>query len=366
MSDVLGDRTARVIAGQNIWDELTPLLKPYSRSITAAVAYVGGEASTVLDLQRGSAIIVDADRRTVRAGSTDPRVLLAWVKAGVKVYSLKGLHAKMILAEAVGTEHDAFAVIGSANLSQSSATRLFESVALADGECLDEVRAALIEWKSAATPLKLADLEHLIEQFGIDRTASPDVDDDDEAGIEPDDEELAEPDIGAERSSRPTVIHLCPVDRDVKLTEEAEARADELSEKYGIVDSLDYQIDILSRDGEESVKYDTDEYIVLVDGTKTGSPRRNGGVSEPGRLVHTYLDSFAFPPRRYYYLLVQRSEFAVSVPDIESAFEPLGERPDFRGKCVRERFVDALLGLWPDLEYKETSPLQLHPKAGRS
>ncbi|WP_072689829.1 phospholipase D family protein [Rhodococcus marinonascens] len=353
MSDVLGDRTARVIAGRSIWDELTPLLAPYSTSITAAVAYVGSGASTILGLQRGSAIIVDADRKTVRSGSTDPRVLLDWVKAGVKVYSLKGLHAKMILAEAVGAEHDAFAVIGSANLSQSSATRLFESVALADGECLEEVRIALIKLNREATPLKQAALENLIADFGIDRTTPPDDEDVDEVGVESDGEDEVEPDYDSERPTRPRLLHLCTLARDVDVTEEAVDLADRLSEEYGIVDNLDYRIDMFCGVGADSVMYGKDEYIIAVDGTKNGRPRRTGAVNEPGRLVHTYPDDFASPPRRYYYLLVQRSKFEVTVPDIESAFEPLGERPNFRGKYVRTAFVGALLDLWPDLEYKE-------------
>ncbi|WP_433610902.1 phospholipase D family protein [Prescottella agglutinans] len=346
MPDVLGDRTARVVAGRNVWNELIPLLAPYSASITAAVAYVGSGASDLLKLRRGSSIIVDADPRTVRAGSTDPRVLLDWAKAGVKVYSLKNLHAKLILAEAVDAEHDAYAVIGSANLSQSSANRLYESVVLADGECLDEVRDALIEWKSRATLLRAAELEDLVGDFGADRTPSPDGD-----GEGDDDDDEVD---GRKRWSRPTLLHLATVDSDSEPTEEAKAMAEKLSGEYGLDENPDYRIDMFWWDDAEGIRYGDGDHVILVEGTKSGRPRRNGEVGEPGKLVHTYLDSFVSPPRRYYYLLVQRSDYTVTVPDVEAAFEELGEKPDFRdGKYVRKAFVGALLDLWPDLEYDQ-------------
>ncbi|WP_430331418.1 phospholipase D family protein [Rhodococcus sp. ACT016] len=279
MSDVLGDRTARVIAGRDVWDELTPLLAPYSTSITAAVSYVGSGASDIVKIRRGSSIIVDADRRTVRAGSTDPKVLLFWINSGVKVYSLKNLHAKLILAEAVDVKHDAFAVIGSANLSQSSATRLFESVVLADGECFDEVRDALIEWKSRATLLEAADLEDLADEFGADRTMP-------EGDAEGDGDEDSDDDDG-ERWLRPTVLHLAVVDSESEPTEEAEAMAEELSGEYGLDENPDYRIDMFWWDDAEGIRYGDGEQVILVEGTKSGRPRRNGAVGEPGKLVHT-------------------------------------------------------------------------------
>ncbi|MGW0024728.1 phospholipase D family protein [Rhodococcus sp. NPDC003383] len=135
----LEDRSVRLIAGQRVWDELTPLLGRRSCTILAAVAYVGSHAGDLIKLERGSSIIVDASVSTVRAGSTDPLVLAKWIEAGVRVYSLEGLHAKMILAESTGESHPAFLLVGSANLSRSSATRLTESVVLTDSrDCLDE------------------------------------------------------------------------------------------------------------------------------------------------------------------------------------------------------------------------------------
>ncbi|WP_137723545.1 phospholipase D family protein [Prescottella subtropica] len=344
MANALGDRTARILAGRNIWDELTPLLAPHAATITAAVAYIGSNAAELLPLRRGSTIIVDADITTVRAGATDPNVLLTWARSGVKVYSLKNLHAKLILAEAVDTEHDAFTVAGSANLSASSATRLYESVVLADGECLDEAREALIEWKRKATMLTPAALEQLVDEYATERTPTP-PDADDEDGDVEDGESVP--------WRRPKVLHLTAAEPDIEPSEEAQAHKEKLATEYGCAGDSGYRIDMFWWDDTDRVQYDNGEHVILVEGTKSWKPRSNGSVSEPGELIYTYLDTQAWPQRRYYYLLVQVSECDVRVPDVEALFENLGEKPAFNQKYVRPVFVDALLGLWPDLEYED-------------
>ncbi len=109
----------------------------------------------------------------MRAGSTDPSVLAEWIGgAGVGVYSLEGLHAKMILAESAGGSRPAFLIIGSANLSGSSAARLTESVILTDSrDCLDEARSELLAWKiRAGKPLTLEEVRALGEHYGADRS----------------------------------------------------------------------------------------------------------------------------------------------------------------------------------------------------
>ncbi len=48
----LEDRTARVIAGQRVWDELTPLLASRSCTLLAAIAYVGSHGGELIKLER--------------------------------------------------------------------------------------------------------------------------------------------------------------------------------------------------------------------------------------------------------------------------------------------------------------------------
>lgn len=69
--------------------------------------------------RRGDVLICDASKKAVSCGETDPRVLMKLVSRGVEVYSCEALHAKCAVM-------DDYVLLGSANLSVSSAERLRE------------------------------------------------------------------------------------------------------------------------------------------------------------------------------------------------------------------------------------------------
>lgn len=107
----------------SVWDKITQLVQKYDGPWLAAIAYFGQNADKLLPAREGSRLVVNASEAAIKAGQTHPASLLRLVKAGVKIYSIKNLHAKVVV---VGRK----AVVGSANASMHSANGLVEAVAL--------------------------------------------------------------------------------------------------------------------------------------------------------------------------------------------------------------------------------------------
>lgn len=85
------------------------------------VAYVT-EADFNL-FKAGDVLICDASRKAVSCGETNPYFLLKVVDIGVSVYTCEALHVKCAL-------FDDYVLIGSSNMSESSASRLVELAVL--------------------------------------------------------------------------------------------------------------------------------------------------------------------------------------------------------------------------------------------
>jgi len=106
---------------RDIWPQLTKAVSGSGQACAVAVAYFGKGASKLLPLAKGSRLVVDASERSVASGQTCPADLSKLVKRGVKVYSVPNLHAKVfVLGRA--------AYIGSANVSNRSASQLVEAI----------------------------------------------------------------------------------------------------------------------------------------------------------------------------------------------------------------------------------------------
>lgn len=106
---------------QNIWPQITKAVRSAKRPCDVAVAYFGTGAPQLLPLPRGSRLVVDASDRAVSSGQTNPSDLLAMMKRGVQVFTVPNLHAKVYV---LGRN----ALIGSANVSNHSATQLLEAL----------------------------------------------------------------------------------------------------------------------------------------------------------------------------------------------------------------------------------------------
>ena len=90
-----------------------------SKPVYAAVAYVSDVKD--LPLEEGDMLVCDASRQVAEAGGTTATALQELVENGVSVWSMKDLHAKVLVCG--GT-----AIVGSANWSHAAENRKVEAV----------------------------------------------------------------------------------------------------------------------------------------------------------------------------------------------------------------------------------------------
>jgi hypothetical protein len=123
----------------------------------AAIAYV---TKRILTLSRGDFLVCDASEGRVRSGDTDPKVLLHYLKKGVRIWNHPGLHAKAIVRGGV-------AIVGSANSSGASANgQLTELVAVLRGRSsVAAVRHRIEALARRSTSLDPIALERLVSLF---------------------------------------------------------------------------------------------------------------------------------------------------------------------------------------------------------
>lgn len=106
----------RIITG-DVWQKAARLLKNGGQK-TAAIAYVS-KGSPLL-FGKGDILICDASDQAIKSGVTDAKTLRGFLEKEATLYSCPNLHAKILISK------DAV-VIGSANLSASSAKYLLEA-----------------------------------------------------------------------------------------------------------------------------------------------------------------------------------------------------------------------------------------------
>jgi len=97
---------------KNQWSAIQGDLKGKRSPVTAVVSFIGKDADTLMPLRKGDRLVCNADDLTIKRGLTNPDALKRFHSKGVEVYSVVGLHAKVIS----GSD---FAWVGSANASNS-------------------------------------------------------------------------------------------------------------------------------------------------------------------------------------------------------------------------------------------------------
>lgn len=105
----------------NIWNEITKLVKSSKTKSYVAVAYFGTGAAEMLPISKGSKLVVDASENAIRSGQTNPNELLKLSKTGVEIYSWQNLHAKMFV---IGK----YLLVGSTNVSKNSELNYQEAI----------------------------------------------------------------------------------------------------------------------------------------------------------------------------------------------------------------------------------------------
>jgi hypothetical protein len=113
--------------GTSPWRSITADIARKNREpIVAAVSYVGSNAKSVLPLRSGDFLICDASERAIKQGVTSAEALNRYKRNGVRVFSVEGLHSKVISSKQ-------FSWIGSANASSNSRDRLVEASIRVEG-----------------------------------------------------------------------------------------------------------------------------------------------------------------------------------------------------------------------------------------
>lgn len=99
------------------------------------MGYVGAGASDVMPLRKGDMLVCDASPAAIKRRLTSTKALRQYDRMGVSVFSLAGLHAKVIATKS-------FAWVGSTNASDNSRDNLIEASVRVEG-----ARArAVLDW----------------------------------------------------------------------------------------------------------------------------------------------------------------------------------------------------------------------------
>lgn len=139
------------IVSENLWVQIGQKSK-VAKFRCAAVAYVTSEVHVTF--RKGDVLVVDASDHAVSNGQTDRGLLSKLLKRGVRIYSLPGLHAKIMVL-------NRFAIIGSANLSKRS-ERLTEAAVVTNNKALvTEARALVLRLANDADEVDIRFIEHL-------------------------------------------------------------------------------------------------------------------------------------------------------------------------------------------------------------
>ena len=101
-----------------VWNHIGKCAKE-NKNRYVAVAYLATNASKYLHLEFGDVLVVDASESNIRSGATNPFEIDKYILNGVELYSYEKLHAKVFV-------FGNMALIGSANVSDNSATELTE------------------------------------------------------------------------------------------------------------------------------------------------------------------------------------------------------------------------------------------------
>lgn len=155
----------------DLWKEAAKIARKAKTRI-AAIAYV---TTDTVKFGEGDVLVTDASRQAITSGETSAKVLLAAFNRGAEVFSRTNLHAKVLIL-------DDTAIIGSANLSQSSAEVLEECAVLTnDRKLVGQAKVFVQQLREQGQRLTAKSLEMLAalpvvrrsgKRHGIRRTAA--------------------------------------------------------------------------------------------------------------------------------------------------------------------------------------------------
>ena len=130
------------------------LTRPNRRQVVAVVSYVGRDAPAVMPLKAGDWLVCDASEGAIRQQLTSVRALVAFRRKKVLIFSVQGLHAKVIASPTS-------AWVGSTNASKNSAERLIEAAVKVTGSQARQVRSWAESLATEDREVTAADLKRL-------------------------------------------------------------------------------------------------------------------------------------------------------------------------------------------------------------
>jgi len=123
------------VVSAGLWKEIARLSKRNSPRF-AAIAYVSSDAR--VQFGDGDVLVCDATDEAIKSRQTSARVLHAAYRRKAKIYNSPGLHAKALVLGRVS-------VVGSANLSESSASHLNEAAIITNDASVASSLRGMIE-----------------------------------------------------------------------------------------------------------------------------------------------------------------------------------------------------------------------------
>ncbi|MFI5095192.1 MAG: phospholipase D family protein [Candidatus Acidiferrales bacterium] len=124
------------LGSEDVWRTLRAISRSHESPLYVAVPYMGDDCGKLLSLKRGDVLVVALTEANSRNGSVCPDEIARLQKTGVAVFLSSYLHAKVLLC---GNK----AVVGSANLSKTSAEYLDEAaIVTTDALAIRQIR----EW----------------------------------------------------------------------------------------------------------------------------------------------------------------------------------------------------------------------------
>ncbi len=148
-SELDGGGMTTTLHSDDLWLHLERLGRRSPR--VAAIAYV---SAPIFRFGSGDVVITDASRAAISSGQTSAQLLLDAVRRGAKAYSLPRLHAKILLS-------DGAAMVGSANLSDSSRALSEAGILTTDSRLLRSIRSHLKTLQRRARLLSVPELRRL-------------------------------------------------------------------------------------------------------------------------------------------------------------------------------------------------------------
>lgn len=130
------------------------LERPNRRRVIAVVAYVAGGAPDLMPLRSGDILVCDASKVAVKSRMTSSAALAVYEDRGVSVYSVAGLHAKVIASPTA-------AWIGSANASKNSKENLIEASVKVSGDQAQRLYRWALSQATDDRALSAADIKML-------------------------------------------------------------------------------------------------------------------------------------------------------------------------------------------------------------